>query len=58
MESKEPTPLQSGFLLTAQEKRYILVLCAIVLLGVVARYFYLKSQKPSVYTPEGIEAEP
>jgi hypothetical protein len=47
--------LQASFWLTAQEKRYILVICGLALLGIAARYFYLKNEKPEVYIPVGIE---
>jgi hypothetical protein len=55
MNSKPPTPLQAGFWLTDEEKGYILTLFAIFLVGVVARYFYLKHETPKAYTPEGIK---
>ena len=47
--------MQACFWLTEQERRYVLVICALALLGIAARYFYLKSEKPEVYTPAGIE---
>jgi len=55
MAKRKPSPLQAGFWLTDQEKRYILVICAIFLLGLVARYWYLKNDKPREYRPGGIE---
>jgi len=55
MPDKNPSPLQASFWLTGQEKRYILVICALALLGIAARYFYLKNEKPEVYAPAGIE---
>jgi hypothetical protein len=55
MIEKQPTPLQASFWLTSQEKVYILVICALFLLGVAARYFYLKKETVTVYTPAGIE---
>lgn len=55
MKDKQPTPLQASFWLTNQEKTYMLVLCAVLLVGLIARYFYLKNEKAEVYTPPGIE---
>lgn len=55
MLKEPPSPLQASFWLTNQEKRYILVICALFLLGIAARYFYLKNETPKVYTPAGIE---
>lgn len=55
MAKKKISPLQAGFWLTEQEKRYILIICAIFLLGLMARYWYLKHEKPKEYIPEGIE---
>lgn len=51
MKDEQPTPLQAAFWLTEQERRYILTICALILLGIAARYFYLKSEKSKVYTP-------
>jgi len=53
--SEPPTPLQASFWLTNEEKVYILAIFAIFLVGIVARYFYLKHETPTAYTPEGIE---
>ena len=55
MPDKKPSPLQASFWLTEQERHYILVICALALLGIAARYFYLKNETPEVYTPAGIE---
>ena len=55
MPDKTPSPLQASFWLTEQERHYILVICALALLGIAARYFYLKNETPGVYTPAGIE---
>ncbi len=42
-------------MLTDQEKRSILVICILFLIGLVARYLYLKNETSTVYTPAGIE---
>ncbi|MBN2703114.1 MAG: hypothetical protein JXR23_02790 [Pontiellaceae bacterium] len=55
MTDKKRTPLQSGFWLSGQEKKYILIICAVFLLGLIARYWYIKQEKLREYTPEGIE---
>ncbi len=55
MAIKKPSPLQASFWLTDQEKRSILVICAIFLLGLAVRYWYSKHETPKEYTPEGIE---
>lgn len=46
--------MQAAFWLTRQERRYILVICALALLGIAARYFYLKNEKAEIYRPGGI----
>ena len=55
MSDKPPTPLKAAFWLTKEEQGYILALCAIFLVGIVARYFYLKNETPRAYTPVGVE---
>jgi len=55
MPDKNPSPLQASFWLTEQEKRYVLVICALALLGIAARYFHLKNEKAEAYIPAGIE---
>ena len=55
MAAKKPTPLQASFWLTEEEKRYILIICAVFLLGLAARYWYLKQDTPEEYQPEGLE---
>ena len=55
MKSETPTPLQAAFWLTDEEKVYLLAIFAIFLVGIVARYFYLKHETPKAYVPEGIE---
>ncbi len=57
MNKKQPTPLQASFWLTNQEQGYILVIFAIFLIGIAARYYYLKNETAEVYTPAGIDAE-
>jgi len=55
MGNKKISPLQAGFWLSEQEKRYILVICAIFILGLIARYYYLKQEESEVYTPPDLE---
>ena len=55
MSDKPPTPLQASFWLTQEEMRYILVLCALFLIGIAARFFYLKNEPAGTYTPAGVE---
>ena len=55
MSDKPPTPLQASFWLTKEETGYILALCAIFLVGIVARYFYLKNEPAGTYTLAGVE---
>lgn len=55
MRNKKPSPFLASFLLTDQEKLYVLVVCGIFLLGFCARHFYLINETPAVYTPAGIE---
>jgi hypothetical protein len=55
MSKKKISPLQASFWLSDQEKRYILVICAVFLLGLVARYCYLKSETPEGRAPAGAE---
>ena len=56
MANKTPSPLQASFWLTHQEKRYIWVICALLLLGITARFYYLQNETPEVYVPEGVDA--
>jgi hypothetical protein len=55
MADKKPSPLQASFWFTEQEKRYILVIAALFLLGLAARFYFMKTEQPEIYTPEGIE---
>jgi len=55
MANKKPSPLQASFWLSEQEKRYLLVICGIFLLGLIARYWYQTNEEPVAYTPKGIE---
>ncbi|MBT8042113.1 MAG: hypothetical protein KJN67_01210 [Pontiella sp.] len=55
MVEKKPSPLQTAFWLTDQEKRYILVICALLFIGLATRYFYLKNEKSEVFVPSGVE---
>lgn len=52
MAEQQRTPLQTGFWLTVQEKRYILAVCALLLLGIAARYAYVKYDAPEGYAPD------
>ncbi|MCF7817695.1 MAG: hypothetical protein K9M54_07420 [Kiritimatiellales bacterium] len=55
MRNKKPSPFQASFLLTDQEKIYVLVVCGIFLIGLCARHFYLINETATVYTSAGIE---
>ena len=55
MLDKQPSPLRASFWLTEQEKRYVLVICALFLIGLTVRHFYLKKEQAQVYTPSGLE---
>jgi hypothetical protein len=55
MANKKISPLQASFWLSDQEKRYILVVCAVFLLGLIARYYYLHNETPEGYIPPGAE---
>lgn len=55
MSTNQPSPLQASFWLTNQEKIYITAICAIFLIGLAARYLYLKNETPKTYSPAGIE---
>ncbi|MDF7800356.1 hypothetical protein P4C99_12835 [Pontiellaceae bacterium B1224] len=55
MAEKKSNPIQSGFLLTKQEKIYILVICSLFILGLAARYLYLNNRNPSPSIP--VESE-
>ena len=55
MTKKSPSSLQAAFWLTEQEKRYILVICVIFLLGLITRYWYLKHDESKEYQPQGLE---
>ena len=55
MSDKKPSPLRASFILTDAEKRYVLVVCTIFLLGIAARFYYLKNESPKAYVPAGLE---
>ena len=55
MANKKITPLQAGFWLSEQEKRYILLICAVFLLGLIARYYYHRHETAEAYVPPGVE---
>jgi len=41
----------SIFRLTNEEKKYVFVVVVVFFIGVIARYFYLKNETTSLYTP-------
>ena len=47
--------LKSWFDLAPSERKFIAGILAIALVGLVARYVHLKSQKPEPVVPEGVE---
>ena len=55
MANKKISPLQASFWLSEQEKRYIQVICAIFLLGLIARYYYMKNEQSEIHTPRDSE---
>ena len=55
VEGNPSSPLSASFWLTEREKIYILIVCTIFLIGLAARYFFLKNEILEVYTPAGIE---
>ena len=55
MSSKSPTPLQLCFWITPEERGYILVVLALLCVGILARYFYLKNETSAIYKPADIE---
>ena len=56
MIEKQPTPFQASFWLTHQEKNYVLIICALFLLGLAARRFYAEKETAKAYVPAGLEA--
>jgi hypothetical protein len=54
MNIKKPGPLQAGFWLTVQERRYILIICALFFIGLAARYYHLTHQQPDKVTAADI----
>lgn len=55
MNKKPTTPFQASFWLTPQEQIYLLIICALFLVGILARYFYLKTEPVTCYTSTHIE---
>lgn len=55
MAEKKTTPLHAAFSFTSQEKRYILIICTLFLLGIIARWLFLNNRRPTPYEPVGIE---
>jgi len=54
MSADKPSPLQAGFWLTVQERRYILIICALLFIGLVARYYHLRHETLGEEIPAGI----
>jgi hypothetical protein len=44
------------FAMTGEEKKMLAMILFVALVGLVARYFYLKNQKPEAYTPANLPA--
>ena len=47
--------LKAWFDLAPGERKFIAGVLAIALVGIVARYLYLKGEKPQPYQPAGLE---
>jgi len=47
--------VRAWFALTPEERRFIGGILLIFVIGLVARYMYLRSEKPEPYTPAGLE---
>lgn len=42
MSKRIPTPLQASFWITAEERRYLLVIITILVIGSIVRYVYFR----------------
>ncbi len=49
--------LRSWFMLTADEKKVLAGIAAIVLVGLAARYLHLRNEQPEPYQPAGLEQD-
>ena len=49
---------RAWFALTPEERKFIGGILLIFIIGLIARYTYLKSEKPEPYTPAGVENTP
>jgi hypothetical protein len=59
MRKKNTTPFQAAFWLSSEEMTYLMILCAIFLIGLALRYFYLKTEQAEVYRPDHLsQTEP
>jgi len=47
--------LRGRFTLTGEEKVWLLLILMICWVGLIARYTYLKNQKPETLTPQQVE---
>ena len=49
--------LRSWFMLTADERKVLAGIIAVVLVGLIARYLHLRNERPVPYQPAGLERE-
>ena len=50
--------VRAWFAFTPEERKFIGGILLIFVIGLIARYHYLKSEKPEPYSPAGVESEP
>ncbi|HPF98668.1 MAG TPA: hypothetical protein PLE77_01270 [Kiritimatiellia bacterium] len=49
--------LRSWFMLTADERKVLAGIVAIVLVGLIARHLHLRNERPEPYQPAGLERD-